>query len=67
MAMVSRMVWVALIGIVVSGCSGFEFRVNPYKSRFDYMGLCEYYRSIGVSSVECGITPGEAISTRPYR
>lgn len=67
MAMVNRLAWVALIGVVVSGCSGIELKVNPYKSRFDYMGLCEYYRNIGVSSVECGIGPGEATSTRPYR
>lgn len=67
MATVNRLAWVALIGFVVSGCTGFDLRINPYKSRLDHMGMCEYYRNTGLSSIECGISPGEAISTRPYR
>jgi hypothetical protein len=55
-----------VMAFIITGCAGFEFKPHPLKGTFERLGLCDYYRSIDVSSLECGIPP-RGVSERPFR
>lgn len=69
MVAVSKAALVIFMAFVITGCAGFQFKLlkpHPLNGNFERLGLCDYYRNIGVSSLECGIPPWEA-SERRFR
>jgi hypothetical protein len=64
METVSKVALAIVMACVITGCAGFQFKPHPLKGTFERLGLCDYYRSIGVSSLECGIPPGEVSERR---
>lgn len=62
MQKLSKLGLMLAMAAISTGCAGIEykFQPSPFYVPFETAGLCNYYRVMGMSSVECGIAPWDA-------